>query len=134
MNNHKAPITPHLKVGTITIGTTEANNRPFENNIADFEHINDHLRKNPAYKKHIIPDALVSSCSECCMTEINGKPNILGLLFRKSRKGKDCRNCPVSNASAHLPARDAVGNLIQNHQEKILSESDIVQIAENNEA
>ena len=62
MNNHKAPITPHLKVGTITIGTTEANNRPFENNIADFEHINDHLKKTRptksiSYQMHWFPTA-----------------------------------------------------------------------------
>lgn len=52
-------------------------------------------------------EALVSSCSECCMSTIDGKPNIKGMLHqqmmtvhRKSIHGDysflDCQNCPVT--------------------------------------
>ena len=95
--------TPPVQAGSITFGEIEAEILPFENKMFEFDRINEHLRGNPAARSHVIPNALVSSCSECCMEKINGQPNILGKLFRASRKGKGCRFCPVS--MAYLIAR-----------------------------
>lgn len=130
MSNYE---TNHIRVNNHTIGDKESEVKPFENNMFDFAHINEHLAKNPAVQKHIIPDAMVSSCSECCMETINGQPNLLGYLFRKSRGKQGCHLCPVSLASESLPARNADGNYIKNSHGKILSEADVVCMAEDGE-
>lgn len=44
-------------------------------------------------------ECLVNSCSECCMLEIDGKPNIKGALHRAERTrpwGLDCQHCPIT--------------------------------------
>lgn len=125
--------TPPVQAGSITFGEIEAEILPFENKMFEFDRINEHLRRNPAARSHVIPNALVSSCSECCMKKINGQPNILGKLFRASRKGKGCRFCPVSMASEKLPARRGNGQYIRDKHGRILSEADIVRIAEDGE-
>lgn len=118
-----------IRIGPVTIGDKEADVRPFEIQNFEFGRINDHLRQNPAVQRYVVPDALVSSCSQCCMPEINGRPNILGKLFRESRKDRGCRFCPVSMASAWLPARRSDGSYIKNQNGRILSESDMINIA-----
>lgn len=130
MANYK---TKPVKAGNHVIGDKGSEIKPFENSTFNFTHINEHLAKNPAVRTHVIPDAMVSSCSECCMETINGQPNILGYLFRKSRGKQGCHLCPVSLASESLPARDADGNYIKNSHGKILSEADVVRMAEDGE-
>lgn len=125
--------TPPVQAGSITFGEIEAEILPFENKMFEFDRINEHLRGNPAARSHVVPNALISSCSECCMEKINGQPNILGKLFRASRKGKGCSQCPVAIASENLPARRADGRYIRNRNGRILSEADIVRMAEDGE-
>lgn len=125
--------TPPIQAGNMIFGDTEAEVLPFEDRTFDFAHVNEYLYKNPAVRQHVVPDALVSSCSECCMAEINGKPNILGMLFRKSREGRGCSGCPVSLASEKLPARMADGSFARDKAGRILSEADVIRIAEDGE-
>lgn len=125
--------TPPIQIGNMIFGELESEVRPFENRAFTFDRINEYLRKNPAVRTHVIPDAIISSCSECCMEQINGQPNILGKLFRTSRKGKGCRFCPVSMASEKLPARRCDGQYIRDKHGRILSEADIVRMAEDGE-
>lgn len=127
-------VTPPIRIGSMTIGDKTADIMPFETAGFSFDQINEHLARNPADCGHIVPDAMVSSCSECCMETINGRPNIIGRLFRESRKGQGCRNCPVSLASEKLPARDADGNYIRDRSGRILSEADVIRMAEDGEA
>lgn len=127
MNNYE---TKPLQVNTVTIGNKETKVQPFENHTLDFAKINEYLVKNPAVRQHVIPDAMVSSCSECCMDAINGQPNLLGRMFRKSRGRLGCHLCPVLLASEHLPARDSNGNYLKNGDGKTLSEADVVRMAE----
>lgn len=124
------PVTPPIQIGQIVLGSKTGTIEPFEDATADFAHINDYLIKNPAYQQHVIPDALVSSCSQCCMETINGQPNILGRLFRKSRGDLGCHRCPVSMASEKLPARDSAGNYVRNKHGQILSEAAVIRMAE----
>lgn len=125
--------TKHIQAGNHTIGNKESEVKPFENHTFDFAHVNEYLAKNPAVQKHVIPDAMVSNCSECCMETINGRPNLLGYLFRKSRDKQGCHLCPVLLASESLPARNADGNYIKNNHDKILSEADMIRTAEDGE-
>ena len=125
--------TPPIQAGDMIFGDAEAEVLPFEDRTFDFAHVNECLYKNPAVRQHVVPDAMVSSCSECCMEEINGKPNILGYLFRKSREGKGCSGCPVSLASEKLPARMADGSFARGRDGRILSEADVIRIAEDGE-
>lgn len=122
-----------LQIGETVIGLDEADAFPFENSLFDFSRINEYLAKNPAVLTHIVPDSIINSCSECCMESINGFPNILGRMFRKSRKDKGCSGCPVLMASEKLPARMADGSFVRDRNEKILSEADVVRIAEDGE-
>lgn len=126
-------VTGPIQIDGKTFGAEEAGVLPFENGTFDFARVNEYLARNPAVRQHVVPDALVSSCSECCMAEINGKPNILGYLFRKSREGKGCSGCPVSLASEKLPARMADGSFARDKAGRILSEADVVRIAEDGE-
>lgn len=126
-------VTGPIQAGDMIFGDTEAEILPFEDRTFDFAHVNEYLYKNPAVRQHVVPDALVSSCSECCMEEINGKPNILGYLFRKSREGKGCSGCPVAAASEKLPARKADGTLLRDAGGRVLSEADAVRMAEDGE-
>lgn len=126
--------TPPIRAGGITIGETEAEVLPFENGSFDFARVNEYLTRNPAVRQHIIPDAMVSSCSECCMESINGQPNVIGRMFRKSRKGKGCHLCPVSMASEKLPARAGDGGYLRDASGRVLSEADAVRMAEDGTA
>lgn len=126
-------VTGPIRAGGKTFGAKEAEVLPFEDAAFDFAHVNEYLLLNPAARQHVVPDAMVSSCSECCMEEINGKPNILGMLFRKSREGKGCSGCPVSLAAEKLPARMADGSFARGRNGRILSEADVVRIAEDGE-
>ena len=103
------PITINNKI----IGTKLPEVHPFEDATYDFTKANERLRKNPADSGHIEPNAIVNNCSECCMAEINGRPNIKGMQFRKSRKGKGCWQYPVAMGANHLPARMADGTIIR---------------------
>lgn len=125
--------TGRIWAGGRVFGDLEAEVLPFEDGTFDFERVNEYLLKNPAIRRHIVPDAIVSSCSECCMAEINGKPNILGLMFRKSRQDKGCSGCPVSMASEKLPARKADGSYLKDANGRVLSEADMVRMAEDGE-
>lgn len=129
----KGALTPPIRAGGTTFGIMEAEVLPFEDGTFDFSRINEYLARNPAAQGHVVPDALVSSCSECCMAEIDGRPNILGRLFRESRRGKGCSGCPVSMASEKLPARMADGTYARDRSGRILSEADVVRIAEDGE-
>lgn len=126
-------VTGPIRAGGMAFGETEAGVLPFEDATFDFARVNEYLYKNPAVRQHIVPDALVSSCSECCMAEIDGRPNILGMLFRKSREGRGCSGCPVSLASEKLPARMADGGFARDKTGRILSEADVIRIAEDGE-
>lgn len=127
-------LTPPVKTGNLTFGETEAEVFPFENNTFDFARVNEYLAKNPAVRQHVVPDALISSCSECCMETVNGRPNILGMLFRKSRDGKGCSLCPVAMASEKLPARTGSGEYLRDESGRVLSEADAVRMAEDGTA
>lgn len=129
MANHE---TKPIQVGSHTIGNKESNVKPFENHAFDFAHVNEHLARNPATRRHVVPDAMVSSCSEC-MDTINGRQNTLGYLFRKSRGNMGCHLCPVAAASESLPARDAEGNYMMDENNEILSEADVIRMAEDDE-
>ena len=59
--------------------------------------------------------------------------NALGYLFRKSREPMGCHLCPVAAASELLPARDAEGNYMLNENNEILSEADVIRMAEDGE-
>lgn len=130
MANHE---TKPIRINDHTIGDKESNGKPFESHAFDFAHINEHLARNPATRRHVVPDAMVSSCSECCMDTINGRQNTLGYLFRKSREPMGCHLCPVAAASELLPARDAEGNYMLNENNEILSEADVIRMAEDGE-
>ena len=127
-------LTPPVKAGGITFGDAEAVVLPFENAAFDFARVNEYLIRNPAVRQHFVPDAMVSSCSECCMAEINGRPNVIGMLFRKSREGKGCSLCPVAAASERLPARMADGTYLKDESGRVLSEADAVRMAEDGTA
>ncbi len=131
---HNGFRTPPIRAGELVFGEKEADAAPFEIASFDFSRINEYLAKNPAVREHVVPDALVSSCSECCMETINGRPNVLGMLFRKSREGKGCRLCPVSMASERLPARKADGTYLTDARGNVLSRADAVRIAEDGTA
>lgn len=52
-----------------------------------------------SYVSEARQECLVSSCSECCMQEIDGKPNIKGALHRAEYTkpwGLDCAHCPIT--------------------------------------
>lgn len=131
MNNHE---TEPIQIGNHTIGDKESEVKPFKNHAFDFARVNEYLIKNPAVRQHVIPDAMISSYSECCMETINGQPNLLGRMFRKSREHLGCHLCPVSLASERLPARDSNGKYVKNNNGKILSETDVVRMAEDGTA
>lgn len=128
------PLTPPVRAGDIVFGEIESDVLPFENAAFDFARVNEYLTKNPAVRQHVVPDALVSSCSECCMPEINGQPNVIGMLFRKSREGKGCHLCPVAMASERLPARTGDGSYLTDKSGRALSEADAVRMAEDGTA
>lgn len=130
MSNYE---TKPIQIDNRTIGNKESDARPFESHAFNFEHVNEYLAKNPAVRKHVVPNAMVSNCSECCMDTINGQPNILGRMFRKSRGKQGCHLCPVALASERLPARDAEGNYLKDSHGKTLSEADIIRMAEDGE-
>lgn len=99
-----------LTAGSIKIGAHAAEIRPFEPAGIDWTIVNAKRRSDPTYGQNVIPDAVVGSCSQCCMAEINGKPNLLGRLHRK--KIKSCSQCPVGHAASLIQARDADGRLL----------------------
>lgn len=121
--------TKPIRICHKVFGKAEAEAKPFEIAEYDFTNRNERLAKNPADSGHRIPDAIVSSCSECCMKEVNGRQNLLGWLFQRSRGEEGCRNCPVSLASCKLPARMADGKALTDDSGNVLSEADIVQAA-----
>ena len=90
---------------------------PFEPAGFDWANINRIQSRDPTKGHGIVPDAMVDSCSECCMLEINGRPNVLGRMWRKYMTNPvtgyvDCSRCPVSASSERLQARDGTGELI----------------------
>ena len=125
--------TPPIRIDGHVFGESGSDIRPFENAQFDFAKANEYLIKNPAAQQHVIPDALVSSCSECSMETINGQPNLLGRLFRESRKNKGCHRCPVAMAAERLPARTGDGAYLRSRDGRILSEADAVRMAEDGE-
>lgn len=90
------------------IGSEEADVRPFEPAGIDWGSANRRRRSDPTYGQAQVPDAVVNSCSECCMETINGRPNLLRLLHRSMVKS--CSQCPVGRAGDRLQARDGQGN------------------------
>lgn len=69
------------------------------------------MKKHSIIEQEIKRIGKVSTCSECCMAEINGKPNIEGMLHRAyltNEKGRlCCTECPV-----HLGLSDEEYNRI----------------------
>lgn len=100
-------ITLPVRAGQIVIGIKEGRAMPFEPADIDYTTVNGHRLKDPTYGQNQVPDTIVNSCSECCMEQINGRPNLLGKMHRKTVK--DCRHCPVGTAGDHIQARDAAG-------------------------
>ena len=87
-------------------GLTEAEIRPFEPTDIDWSTLSERKIKNPTYGQNQVPGA-VNSCSECCMAEIDGKPNLLGHLHRKLVGS--CSRCPVGASGDYIQARDGRG-------------------------
>lgn len=88
---------------------------PFEPAGFDWSLINEVQLRDPTKGHALVPEAMVNSCSECCMPVVNGKPNVLGIMWRKfmthPRTGHvDCGRCPVSIASTKVQSRDGCGN------------------------
>ena len=102
--------TDPIAVGPVTVGDTEASVMPFEPADVDFSAVNKMRTRDPTYGQNQVPDAIVNSCSQCCMAEINGKPNLLGRLHRAMVDG--CGHCPVGMSGDHIQARDGDGNLM----------------------
>lgn len=88
-------------------GLTEAKIRPFEPADIDWSALSERKIKNPTYGQNQVPGAVVNSCSECCMAEIDGKPNLLGHLHRKLVGS--CSRCPVGASGDYVQARDGRG-------------------------
>lgn len=87
--DHIMPVMSENGTGPIraaghVFGLTEAEIRPFEPADIDWSALSEQKIKNPTYGQNQVPGAIVNSCSECCMTEINGKPNLLGRLHKNS--------------------------------------------------
>lgn len=101
------PMTKPLAAGPITVGEREGDVIPFEPANVDYTILNKMHTKNPTYGQNQVPDAIVNSCSECCMQYIEGKPNLLGRLHRNIVKS--CSQCPVGRAGDHIQARDGEG-------------------------
>ena len=100
--------TKPLAVGSAVIGVQEADIRAFEPAGVDYTIVNQMQTHDPTYGQNKVPDAVVNSCSECCMEYINGKPNLRGRLHRAMVKS--CSQCPVGRAGNHIQARDGEGN------------------------
>lgn len=90
-----------------TFGLAEAEAYPFEPADVDWSVLAERKIKNPTYGQNQVPDAIVNSCSECCLAEIDGKPNLLGRLHRKLVGS--CSRCPVSTSGDYVQARDGQG-------------------------
>lgn len=112
--DHAVPIpvvtedgTGPIRTAGHTFGLAEAEARPFEPADVDWSVLAERKIKNPAYGQNQVPDAVVNSCSECCMAEIDGKPNLLGRLHRKLVGS--CSRCPVSASGDYVQARDGRG-------------------------
>ena len=88
-------------------GLTEAEIGPFEPADIDWSALSEQKIKNPTYGQNQVPSAIVNSCSECCMAEINGKPNLLGRLHRKLVESYS--RCPVGASGDYVQARDGQG-------------------------
>lgn len=102
-----------VKLGDLRLEPAEA--APFEPAGFDWSDINRIQARDPTQGHAIVPDAMVDSCSECCMAEVNGKPNVLGHMWRKymtnpATGSVDCSRCPVAASSEKLQARDGNGN------------------------
>ena len=105
------PETSPIRIGpSVVVGRTEAETRPFEPAGVDYAAEYAKHNHDPTAGCHRVPDAVVNSCSECCMESINGKPNILGRMHRKMVNG--CSQCPVGQSSEYIQARDGSGNLL----------------------
>lgn len=124
-------MTEPLRVGKITVGDKSAEILPFEPAGIDYAHINERQKRDPTYGHAEVPDAVVNSCSECCMERVNGQPNLKRLLHRNLVGS--CSRCPVSKASELLQARDADGNrlFVQNPDGTVrpMTEAEAVRIA-----
>lgn len=110
-----------IEIGRMTIGGKESRPAAFEDATVDMKDLNERLKHNAAYSYEVHPDAVVNSCSQCCMERINGEPNILGMLHRKKytrvdasgHKRLDCGSCPLTRDGKYMLARDGDGNLIK---------------------
>lgn len=111
-NGHVTPVvsengTEPIQTAGRVFGLTETEIRPFEPANVDWSVLAERKIKNPAYGQNQVPDAVVNSCSECCMAEIDGKPNLLGRLHRKLVSS--CSRCPVGASGDYVQARDGRG-------------------------
>lgn len=110
--DHIMPVMSENGTGPIraagrVFGLTEAKIRPFEPAGIDWSALSEQKIKNPTYGQNQVPSAIVNSCSECCIAEINGKPNLLGRLHRKLVGS--CSQCPVGASGDYVQARDGQG-------------------------
>lgn len=110
--DHIMPVMSENGTGPIraaghVFGLTEAEIRPFEPADIDWSVLAERKIKNPTYGQNQVPSAIVNSCSECCMAEIDGKPNLLGRLHRKLVGS--CSRCPVGASGDYVQARDGQG-------------------------
>lgn len=96
-----------IRAADRVFGLTEAEIRPFEPADIDWSALSERKIKNPTYGQNQVPGAVVNSCSECCMAEIDGKPNLLGHLHRKLVGS--CSRCPVGASGDYVQARDGRG-------------------------
>lgn len=97
------PVSPNT-----VIGAKQAAPVPFEPAGIDHSVLSERRVSDPTYGQNQVPNAIVNSCSQCCMETINGKPNLLGRLHRKMVKS--CSRCPVGKAGDLIQARDGNGN------------------------
>lgn len=110
MTHEETGVTGPIHVGNVALGLKPAEVLPFEPSGMDYSALADRQKSDPTYGQDRVPDAIVNSCSECCMDTINGKPNLLGRMHRNLVKS--CSQCPVGAAGDYIQARDGNGRLL----------------------
>lgn len=129
-----------IEVGQITVGDKESSPRAFEDATVDMSNLNENLKHNAAFNYEIHPDAVINSCSQCCMEKVNGEPNILGMLHRAKytrvdgfgHKHLDCGSCPITKDNQYMPARDGNGDLIKDADGRPVSQAELVRMETDN--
>lgn len=96
-----------IRANNITFGLKPAVVLPFEPANINYSVLAEKRKSDPTYGQDQVPDAIVNSCSECCMATINGRQNLLGRMHRGLVKS--CSQCPVGAAGDHIQARDGKG-------------------------